>query len=335
MRIPFWIFLVSISLSCEAQKEPDPSLRKIISQAGKIDGVKSLLIKENDRLLIEEYFGSTKSNDLHHVRSVTKSIIGILVGNAVDQGHISSIDQSIGDYLKEFPGFREEHRAITIRHLLTMSSGIKWDESDVSEFNRWVVSADPVKYVLDRQLKKKPGTHFEYNSGTTHLLSVILTKATGMSTQDFARQFLFAPLGIETFRWQKITGYYNGAAGLELRPADMLKIGQMMANEGMYQGKRIVSENWVLDSAKPQIMAAPEQGYSFLWWVETQMKNNMLASGFAGQSIGVILDRDAVLVTTCQWTNLGKGGATRQSEEIGRLMNGIVLPYFIEKWENR
>jgi CubicO group peptidase (beta-lactamase class C family) len=223
------------------------TLNEAFTEAVQIPNLRSLVAAQDGKVIKEAYFGTGGAELSQDVRSVTKSIMSLLIGIAIDKGYLTSVNQTIGEFLGTSYTLTDEKAAIKIRDLLTMTGGFEWDElTSVSGYNDWISSDNQVQYVLDKPLSDPPGTRFNYNSGACHLLSVILTKATGMSTESFAWENLFRPLGITRKSWQiDNQGYYNGGAGLSLSPYDMLKIGKLILNRGEYQRKVIVSSKYI------------------------------------------------------------------------------------------
>ncbi len=280
------------------------NLNNIIDKAKSIKGLKNLLVSKDGKLIIESYFEPYSKDSLDHVRSVTKSVIGLLIGIALDKNIIESIDEPISKYLSDTNGYKKHHNSITIRHLLTMTAGFNWSES-ASQYNQWVSSSDPTAYVLKRKMVNKPGEKFEYNSGVSHLLSVILTKASGITTLEFANRHLFKPLHIESVEWRKIDGYYNGGADLELKPRDMIKIGSLINNRGTFNGQQIVSKDWISASSKKQIQVDRNKQYSYQWWISPELPEaNVMALGYRGQFIITLPESEAIIVATSIWRNI-------------------------------
>ncbi len=243
---PFFLllFLAGFFASCTEHSTdpvPDVDQQKIdaaFAQASQISNLRSLVVSHNGTIMREAYFHGGGAEVTHDVRSVTKSVTGLLVGIALEKGYIQSIDQPMGDFLHPmYPNMPQDKATITIRHLLRMSGGFLCNELAVpSEYNNWVNSANQVQYMLDRPLVAQPGQVFAYNSGALHLLSVIVSQATGRQTKDFAREYLFDPLEIGERNWEvDHQGYNNGAAGLEITPHDMVKIGELVLNRGEYR----------------------------------------------------------------------------------------------------
>ena len=309
----------------------DIDLDLIHSKAKEIDGLKSLLISEDDSLTFAQYYVPYGKDSLDHVRSVTKSIVSILIGIAIDKGFIEDPYTPIHTYLASMKGFDEKHKNITLHHLLNMTSGIQWNESNVSEFNNWVSSRDPIKYVLDRNVKNKPGQSFSYNSAGSHLLSVILTESTGMTAEEFGNRFLFDPLEINV-RWQRLGKYSNGGAGLELRPRDMIKIGQLIANKGIHNNQRLISQEWIEASTTTQIkLGQSTTSYGYQWWLEDQVEDKVcMAMGFAGQFIVVFKEMEHVIVATSLWRGR-KGKTDKQQSQIINLISKFIYPYLKDK----
>ncbi|MCE7991110.1 MAG: serine hydrolase [Roseivirga sp.] len=288
-------------------------LDKVYETAQNAKNLHSLLVSYQGNLS-EAYFHRYASDTLDHVRSVTKSVMSTLIGIAIEKGFIESLDspayQYAGSYRSHFKGQKKD---ITIRHLLSMSSGLQWtEESGNSEYNEWVTSRDPILYFLDRPVAHKPGTYFAYNTASFHLLSLLLENASGLNTLEFADKFLFNPLGFSKVRWEKLRpGYYNGGAGLELHPRDMVQFGQLYADKGLYKEKRIISEAYMLEATSPQQPEGsdfrPGQGYGLGWWLgEEEGIKGFMAQGFAGQVIAVAPQFDLVFAITHDWHVGGK-----------------------------
>lgn len=207
----------------------------------------SVIISKNNTIVFEEYYNGKTQDSLTNVQSLTKGIMSILIGIAIDEEYILNENEKIENYfLEEFKELSDNRKsAITIKHLLNQTSGLSW--KGYLEHEKWKESKNSIQYVLTKPLEEVPGNIYNYNSGATHLLSVILTKATGKSTLEFANAYLFKPLNIETVKWEKrAQGYYDGAGfGLKMKPKDLLKIGQLVLNKGVFNSKQIVSLDWM------------------------------------------------------------------------------------------
>ena len=251
-----------------------------------------------------------KDTDLHTIQSVTKSVTSALFGIAIDKGYIPNIDSKIVDFFPDYaPKFKDKKKqSITIRNLLIMSSGMKWDESthaytdprndaanmENSEF--WL------EYILSASMDTEPGVEFNYNSGITILLSKILEQATGKSVEIFAKKYLFNPLGIDTFFWKEIPdGLTDTESGLYISARDFAKIGLLFANKGQWMDKEIISENWINAIMAPAILTNyPDTYYGFQWWLYSDADEKEIwmqaGIGYGGQHILIIPKHDLLLI---------------------------------------
>lgn len=293
----------------EAQGIDAELLDRAYADARETPGIRSLLVQRHGVLVAEEYFNGCAADSLEQVWSVTKSVMSILIGIALDRGDLESLDQTLAEFLPPLvDSLPPDKGRITVRQLLTMTSGLQWHEMDGGgEYGRWVASPDMIQYVVDLPWAHTPGEAFLYNTGGSHLVSVALTEATGMPTLDFARQRLFGPLGItDTAWWQDERGYYTGGMGLYLRPVDMMKLGELFLREGRWGSAQVVPQAWVRESTAPFISTnnavtfGHQYGYS--WWVgRGQGRDFYFANGYAGQFIVVSPALDLVVVATSAW----------------------------------
>jgi len=231
----------------------------------------SLMIVRNGCMVAEAFFYPFGPDWRHGVASCTKAVLSSLVGAAIQQGHLRSIRQRALDF---FPGRRLANRegrkeAITLEHLLTMSSGLHcvYNHSEVTLYEMRA-SADWAQFMLDQPMDFDPGTHFLYNSGASHLLSVILSAVTGQSALEFARAHLFGPLGIQDVAWDADPqGNSCGWGHLHLQPRDMAKFGYLFLNDGVWEGRRILPQGWVAESTRTRFDPWPRgHSYGLLWW---------------------------------------------------------------------
>ncbi len=304
------------------------SFRSIHNQASTtINSLTSLLIQQNGDLLTERYFNGMQKGEATNIKSASKSIISLLVGIAVDNEFIEDINQPIKPYFTDYfaanPDSVKEN--ITIKNLLTMQSGL--ETTSFHNYGRWVISDDWVKFALDQPIEKQPGSDMVYSSGTSHLLSAIITKSTGMSTKAFAEKYLFRPMGIITGGWDRgPQGYYMGGNNMALKPTDMIKIGQMVLNGGVYQGEQIVSADWLEQSFQTYTRSNfNPYNYGYMWW-KKQVGGHQVhfAWGFGGQYIFMIPSLDAVIVMT---GSLGNADQSRSYKEpVFRLLREHIIP---------
>ncbi len=267
--------------------------------------VYSILVIRNGFIVKEWYDIFAHQDYLFRVYSVSKSVTSILVGIAVDKGYINSLDELVLDYFpdKDIAYLDPLKESITIEHLLTMTTGLHWPEYYPYEhpqnpYNEWKASEDHVEYVLNRTMIATPGETFNYNTGATHLLSAIIQRATNMSTVDFAEQYLFELLGISRFNWlEDPQGVACGGDGLFLRTRDMGKLGYLFLKGGKWEGRQIISENWVRISTSPIINLGLDNEYGYQWWVNPYSERYR-ALGYGGQQINVYYTRDLLIMFT-------------------------------------
>ena len=233
--------------------------------------IHSLLVTRNGLVVADAYFYPYDGKTVHELASVTKSVMTTLIAIASDQGKLK-FDQPMLSFFPERTIANRDARKerITVRHLASMSSGLDsvGKERDEGTLKEMRASPNWVQFSLDRRVVWEPGTHFIYDSPAIHLLSPILQQATGMTALDFARKNLFEPLGIQEAIWPTDPqGYNNGSAYIYLHPRDAAKIGYLWLNRGQWEGKQIVSRDWVKNSVKAQIKTGEGDDYGYGWWV--------------------------------------------------------------------
>ncbi|MDZ7691643.1 MAG: serine hydrolase [Balneolaceae bacterium] len=302
--------------------------RQIIQQADDISSVRSLLIQKNGELLLERYFDGQPAHRPMNTKSASKSIISLLVGIAVDQGIIESIDQPIHQFFPEyFESISDSlKREITVKDLLTMRSGL--ETTSFHNYGRWVVSDDWVEFTLEQPMEDRPGQDMDYSTGTSHLLSVMIEKQSGMSTREFANRYLFGPMNIEPGGWQQDPqGYYFGGNNLALRPADMLKIGQMVLNGGTYEGQRIISKGWLAQSFQTYTRSEYNPyDYGYMWWNRPVAGHKVyFAWGFGGQYIFIIPELNSVVVLTSSLQNANQSRSYKRP--VFDLLGDQIIPF--------
>jgi CubicO group peptidase (beta-lactamase class C family) len=292
----------------------------------------SLVVVRHGYIVGEHYFRGTSDSTYFQLRSATKSFVSALVGIALDKKALRSVDQTLPEFFPEYfdglTGLNEvdsRKRAISIRHLLTMRSGFRWDE--MRDGASWSPNRDAAEFILDLPLAVRPGIQFNYNSGNSHLLSVIIGRVTRTSTLDFANANLFGPIGmpVSSFHWQTDRqGRQGGGAGLELTARQMAKFGWLYLNGGCWDGQQVVPAEWVRTStrkwAQPPDDKEPGYGYGYQWWLRSPLGHPMFyAAGFGGQYIYVLPDLDAVVVMT--------GSIGRDADFAhGRLLRQVIIP---------
>jgi CubicO group peptidase (beta-lactamase class C family) len=233
-------------------------------------------------LVFEHYYRGSNGTEEWNVASITKSVVSALVGIALRDGKILSLDQKLVDF---FPRELESDadarvQAITLRDLLTMTAGYRPDYPAATD--------DWVRTLVNRSLASEPGQAFAYDDGSAHLVSAILTKVTGEPTEEFAQRELFGPLGISVSRWSSDgQGHSLGSTGLFLRPRELLMLGQLYLQMGRWRGRQVVPATWIRESTTTQVSIPGGYAYGYLWWVNTGPHGGFAAQGYAGQMLAV------------------------------------------------
>jgi CubicO group peptidase (beta-lactamase class C family) len=308
-----------------ADSDALPGIRARIA-SGEFPSVHSVIVVKDGATLAEWYFegqdeirgrsqGRVKfgPDTLHDIRSATKSIVSLLFGIAVEERAIPSLDAPVLDYFPEYRDLQTpERRAIRLRDLLTMTSGLHWDEdthpytdSRNSE-TAMDLARDRLRFVLSQKLEARPGTRWRYSGGDVAVIAAVLERATKRTLADYAREKLFTPLGINRFEWlQDARGTYLAASGLRMLPRDMAVIGQMMLDGGAYRGRQIVARDWVAASTTQHSVldTAPGCGtaYGYFWWLGPACPADVAwyaAIGNGGQRIFVVPGNRLVIVVT-------------------------------------
>jgi CubicO group peptidase (beta-lactamase class C family) len=257
-------------------------------------GVHAILIERSGRLVYEEYFDGfderwgqplgrvTMTRDTKHdLRSVTKSVVSALAGLTVGSGAIRSLDQPVVEWFPEYPELNTaERRRLTLGHVLAMTTGLEWNE-DVpyndprNDEIRMTRDSQPLRFALSRRFAHEPGEEFTYNGGLTQVMGAVIERATKSSIEDYARTALFEPLGITDVEWVgDLAGMPAVASGLRLRPRDLAKFGSLYLHGGQWNGKQVISADWVQLSTRRHFRFRPrtgpdaggEFGYSYFWW---------------------------------------------------------------------
>ncbi len=289
--------------------------------------LRSLLISMDGELIDERYFHGARSSDSANLKSASKSIISTLIGIALDRGQLKSTRDPIAKFFPEHLGAEADalKKRITIEDLLTMRSGLE-TTSNVN-YGKWVTSGNWVRHVLTRPVIDEPGGSMIYSTGNSHLLSAILTKATKMSTFEFARRYLAEPLGIAIRPWiRDPQGIYLGGNDMHITPRAMLKYGELYLNRGRLQERQIVSAKWVEDSLKPRTKSNwSGRDYGYGWWIDTLGgRTTHYAWGHGGQFIFTVPGLKLVVVTTAVPTP--DDGRRQHQRAIYDLMERHLIP---------
>ncbi len=273
-----------------------------VDAAGKMPRLHSLLISHRGQLVLEKYFNGKSSRQTANVKSVSKSWISALVGIAIERGYIEGLDQPISAFYDEMLASDSDapKRSITIGNLLSMQAGL--ETTSFYNYGAWVLSDDWVRFALRQPLRMPPGTRLLYSTGNTHLLSAILTQATGKSTLQFAREELGRPLGFRIEAWPTDpNGIYFGGNNMEITPRQMLAFGELYLNQGRANGRQVIPESWVETSLQRRVESSRQRGryYGYGWWLRDMAGvNTAYAWGYGGQFILLAPELDLVVVTT-------------------------------------
>ena len=291
----------------------------------------SLLVSWRGTLVFERYYNGARATRAANVKSASKSVISALVGIAIDRHLLSGVDQPIAPFFPDVLGPKSEpaRRAIDIDDLLSMRSGLA--STSNRNYGAWVQSPNWVRHALTRPMEGTPGTTMEYSTGNTHILSAILTKATGASTWQFAQQTLAKPLGFTLARWpQDPQGVYFGGNDMLLTPRQMVQFGELYLNRGQVNGTQVVPARWVAESFVPRGRSGfSNELYGYGWWIrEMAGVPAYYAWGFGGQFIFVVPALDLVVASTSSVTVSDDRRTHRRT--VDRLVEETIVAPMVE-----
>src|SRR5829696_5803082 len=272
-------------------------------------GTTAFLVIHDDRLLYERYFDGYDESSIHTSFSMAKSFASALVGIAIDEGHINSVNEPITNYIPELLEKDERFESITIRHLLTMSSGIKYEEggdlpwSEEADDTKTYYATDLGELALENcRIEEEPGEYFEYNNYDPLLVGLILERATGMSVSGYLQEKLWKPMGMEADGSWSLdstqSGFEKMESGLNARARDFGRFGMLFAKEGNWEGEQLISQGWIEQSTRADMSTDPSLEYQYFWWANTpeDETSHFSALGKYGQYIYVAPERDLVIV---------------------------------------
>jgi CubicO group peptidase (beta-lactamase class C family) len=279
-----------------------------------------------------------RRGDLHTMQSVTKTVTSVVIGVATARKEFPTLDTPILNFfdLTKVANVDDRKRRMTIRHLLTMTAGLEWHENlpyndPKNSTGQMEAGFDWVKFTIDQPMFEEPGIRFNYNSGASQLLSHIFRAATGHDIEEYAAQHLFTPLGIEKYFWKRTpTGLADTEGGLYLRAHDLARIAYMFLKYGAWEGKQIVTTQWVKESVAPAVaLSGGGVKYGFKWWLYPySSKDSRLVwagSGFGGQFPIIIPDYDLIAVAT-GWNVLNGKKSLSHRIVIDRLLDAVRNP---------
>jgi CubicO group peptidase (beta-lactamase class C family) len=285
----------------------------------------SLLVVRDGKLVGERYYRGLTRGRTVNIKSASKSVLSALIGIAVQQGKLR-IDQPIGElYPQAFANEPDPRKkAITVRQLLTMKAGL--ESTSFDNYGAWVNSRNWVRDALRRPFVCEPDTCMVYSTGNSHLLSVLLTRATGLSTRDFANRYLFGPLDTQIPGWTRDPqGFYLGGNEMNLTPRQMLRLGLLYLDGGKANGKQIIPADWIRESWG-EYATSPWNGhrYGLLWWSRNSGNYKVhFAWGYGGQFVFVVPQLRLVAVMT---SSLGDTRNGRHNDSLHRLVDDYLIP---------
>jgi CubicO group peptidase (beta-lactamase class C family) len=290
--------------------------------------VYSYLIIRHGKIVFEHYFNHANAQQSSAIHSVTKGFLSTMIGIAIDQGVITNERQRIQTFFPEiYAQMNDPHKnTITIKHLLTMQSGLDWTENVTIYPGETAWSP----FILAQPLVSEPGQFFNYSNGNAHLLSEILTKSTGMNACEFAYRYLLGPLDISLEYWgTDPTGVFDGGNQMFMTPREMAKLGQLYLNKGQWQGKQIVSEEWIRKSFQKSIIlqATEQNGYGFMWWIHNVNGNSVYSAwGYGGQFVHIIPALDLVVVSTSF-----EGSHNGENIDLESVIENQIIPAVLDR----
>lgn len=326
------------------------AIPKITNDYENIDGI---VVLRHGKLIVDEYFNGYDSEKPHKVFSITKSIVGALIGIAIEQGHLKTEDDSIKNYMGDYLTNKNPSlRNLTVKHILTMTTGLDWVElgDKNSQGLKVPFTNDWIEFVLSQSINSTPGTTFNYSSGNAMLLAPIIKNSTGIQADKFADEHLFSPLGIKNYEWVKMSEFWtktedgeipgveepkslkydtvfsefpSTGSGLKMRPRDIAKFGQLYLNNGQWDGKQILTEGWIKKSTQSHFN---NKEYGYLWRLTEYDFNDKKIScyygtGFGLQKLYVFPTLDLVVVLTQQnYRRMPKG-----EKETQDIINNYIL----------
>jgi CubicO group peptidase (beta-lactamase class C family) len=324
-------------------------LQKVVAEAQKNNTkLDALLIARNGKLIVEEYFNGYNSKKPHKIWSITKMITGTTLGIAVDKGLLSEKD-SIHKHLGMYTTNNLTKTGITVEHLITMTSGIKWQEMGGRKSAGFQLpySDDWIKFVLKQPIANAPGEVFNYSTGNSLLLAPMLKNTTGKQANEFAHENLFAPLGINNYTWytqsefwtkqeggeipniqkpdieydESFAGLTNTGSGLLMLPRDICKLGQLYLDSGKWDGKQVISKSWVAKSIQPLFN---NKNYGYHWRLGTfESYPYYYATGFGLQRVFVFPTLSLVIVTMQQHYTTMPDGQRLTEKMLKAIINSI------------
>lgn len=307
----------------------------VASQKGYVDG---LLVVKDGKLVAEQYYNGFTKETPHNIMSVSKSMLSAITGLALYGDFGLDLEDRMLDYFPEYASDDLDPRKqdITVRHLLTMRMGIEGEAAnDYGVYSGLYNSDNWIRSTIDYPLIFDPGERMKYNTFITHILSGVITKATGQSTQEFGFEQLFAPMGIDIDSWeQDPQGIYFGGNTMHVTPREMAVFGLLYLNGGSLNEKQIIPTGWIEESLKPSTSFSHPNGwgswknynYASLWWLgQFNGYDSFMGYGYGGQFVIVFPELDMIVVSTCN-NNVPPEATDAQEWAIFELVSRYILP---------
>lgn len=304
---------------------------KILSQGMELlegrDGLYSLLVVRNGKIVFEEYFNGAGVDKSSNIFSISKSFMSALTGIAIQEGYLEGPQQPISEVLPAYfeDGKNQDKTGITLKHMLTMTQGLPWSDDWLTGQIR--DARDWVEFILARVPKDEPGDAFIYSTGMTHVMSAAITESSGMTTCAFAQEHLFEPLDISIDYWLKDPkGVYSGGWHMFFTPRELAKFGQLYLQNGEWEGKQIIPADWVHESLESHVYTGSIWDYGYWWWI-TEVSGYKMASarGAGNQMVHLIPELDLMVVTTTNFHDGVTGKALDSYYYIGRYVIPAIL----------
>lgn len=290
------------------------------------DATRGLVITRNGYIVKEAYWVYNTVDSFHHIFSCTKSFTGTLIGIALKEGFLDNVSQRVLDFFPDMTIENMDNRKgnMTIEHVLTMTTGLDWNEWNISYddpsnmYRQMFGSSNPIQFFLNLPTAYDPGTHWVYTTGASHLLSAIIQRAAGMSTREFADQYLFEPLNMTIGGWNiDPQGVNNGGTQLYITTRTMAKLGLLYLNKGTWNGQEILTEDYVTQAGSLQVHTYLDNDYGYQWWIDTT-HGMFSAQGSEGQYVFVIPEYNIVVAINAR------------ADEPGEDISEEILDYVAE-----
>ncbi len=309
INIVIILFILSTFIGCQTVSiDSINPYQPVVHKIKRLKRVSNIQVYKDGDLVIDEHFSRDKSRQLNSIHSITKSISAILIGITKDQNLIDSVHTPLNQIFPEYESKYPMLKEITVHHLLTMKSGWKWDElKSIDSFFR---VSNATIYALNRELLATPGSTWNYDSAASHLISVVIERISNQPTLVFSIKNLFEPIGIKNIVWRTdAQGTSYGSIGIEMTIDDLLKIGRLILQKGKWDGKQIITKDWIDNMMTPahtfsegKSKVLLDNGYGYLWWLgRINDKTVQYAQGYGGQFLFIVPDDQIIIAVQSEW----------------------------------